>query len=150
MRACVRVCMCACVRVCVCACVRVCVCACVCMCVRARRVDCQATATAQAQGVWKRPSLACNHKPTPCSNCVLFQATLILIEKYLDLKSGEVWREIEAELSQDGIHPVEVCTCVCLCVCVSVCVCVCMSAFVCARASVFVSVRVSVSVSVSV
>ncbi|EGD76033.1 hypothetical protein PTSG_00742 [Salpingoeca rosetta] len=35
------------------------------------------------------------------------KATLVVIEQYLNLKSGEVWHEIAEELKHEGIQPVE-------------------------------------------
>ena len=32
--------------------------------------------------------------------------SLCVIEKYLDFKQGEVWREINAELEQESVRPV--------------------------------------------
>ncbi|XP_071803414.1 cilia- and flagella-associated protein 69-like [Asterias amurensis] len=34
------------------------------------------------------------------------QVTLCIIEKYLDFKQGEVWKEITSELEQEGVRPV--------------------------------------------
>lgn len=37
------------------------------------------------------------------------QITFVLIEKYTDLKAGEIWDEIRRELDHEGIQPLDVC-----------------------------------------
>lgn len=48
------------------------------------------------------------HLAPPCLPAPSRQATLVVIEQYLNLKAGEVWHEIEEELRRGGIQPVEV------------------------------------------
>ena len=45
-------------------------------------------------------------RSVPDSISVEDRATIILIERYMDIKTGEIWREIASELEREGTRPV--------------------------------------------
>ena len=45
-------------------------------------------------------------RSVPESISVEDRATILLIERYMDLKTGEVWREVASELESEGTRPV--------------------------------------------
>ena len=45
-------------------------------------------------------------RAVPDSISVEDRATIVLIERYMDIKTGEIWREIASELESEGTRPV--------------------------------------------
>ena len=45
-------------------------------------------------------------RSVPESISVEDRASIVLIERYMDLKTGEIWREIASELESEGTRPV--------------------------------------------
>ena len=45
-------------------------------------------------------------RSVPESISVEDRASIVLIERYMDIKTGEIWREIASELENEGTRPV--------------------------------------------